>query len=261
MLENPSLQEVQADTRSPTASSVSLNLMLRENRVVGTLLGITAFLLLAGMVCVISRYYGLDFFGRDLFDLDAETNVPATFSALILLLAAVILGVIAAARGQAGRADAFSWRALTGIFAYLALDEATMLHERLDRITSSLVSTDGFLHYAWVLPYGILGLVVLALFLRFLLQLPANIRWRVVLAGVIYVGGAMGVEMIGGAVVTTLSEESLPARMLTVLEEGMEMLGVILFIGALLSYIRLYLPGLQLRLGLAPTTPAPSSGD
>ncbi|GGO18541.1 hypothetical protein [Deinococcus humi] len=256
-----------ADVR-PETDSVLLGMVLRERRVVGTLLGITAFLGLAGLMSLIAKLYLTDFFGRDLFiglfDLNNESNVPAAFSALLLLLATLMLGVIAWARRQGARADALSWKALTFIFGFLALDEAAMLHERTADITRNVVKTDGILHYAWVLPYGVLALIVGLAFVRFLTQLPASIRNRVIVAGAIYVTGALGFELLEGAVVSDGGTQSLLNQSLVVAEEGMEMLGVILFIGALLSYIRMYLPGLQLRLSVAPVsplTPRDSSGD
>ncbi|WP_188970047.1 multidrug transporter [Deinococcus aerolatus] len=238
--------------------------MVGERRVVATLLSVAAFLLLAGFLSLVAKLYLTDFFGRDLFiglfDLNNESNMPANFSALILLLSAVTLGVIAWSRRQNASADAFSWRALTFIFGFLALDEAAMLHERTADITRSVVKADGILHYAWVLPYGILALIVGLAFVRFLIQLPGGIRSRVIVAGAVYVMGALGFELLEGLVVSTEGTQNLLNQSLIVVEEGMEMLGVILFIGALLSYIRLYLPGLQLHLRVAAPA-APDAAD
>ncbi len=267
-ISSPTRSENQAAAVRPEAASLPLALVLQERRVVGTLLGIAAFLGLAGLVSLIAKLYLTDFFGRDLFiglfALNNESNLPAAFSALLLLLATLILGVIAWARRQGDRADAVSWKALTFIFGFLALDEATMLHERTADITRSVVKTDGLLHYAWVLPYGVLALIVGLAFVRFLIQLPVSVRNRVIVAGVIYVMGALGFELIEGMVVTAGGTQNLLNQSLVVVEEVMEMLGVILFIGALLSYIRMYVPDLQLRLSVAPAsplTPEDSSGD
>lgn len=270
MLENPSVREAHIGARATPAGATTatpLNLTVGEGRVVGTLLSITAFLLLAGFLSLIAKLYLTDFFGRDLFiglfDLNNESNVPATFSALILLLSSLILGVIAWSRRQSASADAFSWKALTFIFGFLALDEAAMLHERTADITRNVVKTDGILHYAWVLPYGFLALIVGLAFVRFLIQLPAGIRSRVIVAGAIYVTGALGFELLEGLVVSAGGTQNLLNLSLVVVEEGLEMLGVILFIGALLRYVRLYLPDLQLRVSVAPATPLtpPNSND
>ncbi|CAM3656346.1 hypothetical protein [Deinococcus frigens] len=240
-------------TDRSAAPEAPLFLAFSEGRTVKTLLGITAFLLLAGTLSVLAesmpKFLGRDLF-TGLFNLNDESNVPATFTALILLAAALILGVIAWAKRQSRSEEALAWKALTIIFGYLALDEAAQLHERLTSIIRKTTEVTGILHHAWVIPYGILALIVALSFLRFLTHLPSKIRWRVVLAGAIYVFGALGFEMIEGVIVTTLSEDSLLNRLTIVVEEGMEMLGVTLFIGALLSYISSYLPHLKLHLGV-----------
>lgn len=260
MLQNSALSSLQTEVASadPTAlaASLPLALTLRERKVTGTLLSITAFLLLMGFLCLIAKLYLPDFFGRDLFiglfDLNNESNIPATFSVVILLLASLILAAIAWTKRRAGSVDAFPWKALTWIFGFLALDEAAMLHERTADITRSVVNTDGILHYAWVLPYGVLALIVGVSFVRFLLYLPGRIRLRVIVAGAIYVMGALGFELLEGLVVSAEGTQNLLNQALIVVEEGMEMLGVILFIGALLSYVRLYLPDLKLQLSVSP---------
>lgn len=259
MTRRPSLSPDQTTLASSTAQTTpvqqgtSLSLVLQERRVVTTLLTIVGFLLVAGLISVIAQSTP-KFFGRDLFvglfSLEGESNAPAAFSALILLLAALLLGVIAWAKKQAQSADAFSWKALTFIFGFLALDEAAQLHERLTNIVRRSMDAEGPLRHAWVVPYGILALIVLFSFVRFLAQLPSTIRWRVILAGIIYVLGALGFEVIEGMIVTAAGMDSLANRLAIVAEEGLEMLGVTLFIGALLSYIRLYLPELKLRLSV-----------
>ena len=94
--------------------------------------------------------------------------------------------------------------------------------------------------------FWIVGLVGLS-YIPFLWQY----RWRAaglfLLAGAIYVGGAVGVEHWTGSDVN-----SLHYNMWTTLEEGMEMAGVIVFIYALLDFM----PGADrtLRLELSSDT-------
>jgi hypothetical protein len=53
---------------------------------------------------------------------------------------------------------------------------------------------------------------------------------------VIYLGGAVGMEMIEGLVVEGSGQQSFLYRVLTNMEEGMEVLGVLIFIYAILRH-------------------------
>lgn len=238
-----------------TGPAQQIEVGVDEQRVVRALTLLAGGLVVVGFLGQLATLYLPDFLGRDLVarltDLGGESNLPAAFSVALLVLAALLLGVIARAKRAVHDPYARSWTALTWIFGFLALDEAAMLHERLGVVTSHLVKTEGFLAHAWVIPYALLGLWVLFAFLRFLTHLPARTRHQIVLAGVIYVGGALGFEMLEGEAATA-SRQPLLEQLLVTAQEAMEMAGVILLIGALLRYIRLYLPGRSLQLGLVP---------
>ena len=72
------------------------------------------------------------------------------------------------------------------------------------------------------------------MFFPFLWSLPAGTRNAFIVAGCIYVGGAVGVEIIG----EPMDEDAMTYNLTTVVEEGMEMGGVILFLAALLRYMK-----------------------
>ena len=71
------------------------------------------------------------------------------------------------------------------------------------------------------------------MFVPFLLSLPAATRNVFVAAGCLYVVGAVGVEMIGDP----MDADTMMYNLTTVVEEGMEMGGVILFLAATLRYM------------------------
>ena len=54
-----------------------------------------------------------------------------------------------------------------------------------------------------------------------------------IVSGLVYVGAALGMEMIGSLVVTAFGFESLPYAAVSAVEEGAEMVGAVLFLGAL----------------------------
>jgi hypothetical protein len=131
------------------------------------------------------------------------------------------------------------WRVLGCIFLFLGIDEATMLHERLIKPLRSALDTSGLLYFAWVIPYGVFMLVVLFAFLKFLLTLPARIRYLILAAGGIYVTGVLIFEMIGARHADLHSTRTVTYAVLVTIEESLEMVGLILFVYALLAFIAL----------------------
>ena len=66
------------------------------------------------------------------------------------------------------------------------------------------------------------------------------------IAGSLYLGGAIGIEMLGGRQAELHSFENLTYQLFAHLEESLEMAGVILFIHALLRYLAEQYPEIRL---------------
>ncbi|MDV2991298.1 MAG: hypothetical protein N4J56_000952 [Chroococcidiopsis sp. SAG 2025] len=88
---------------------------------------------------------------------------------------------------------------LSVIFLFLAIDEFASLHEKLIEPIHSKLNTSGF-YFAWVIPGAAFTFVCLLIFTRFLGHLPTQTRRLFLLAGSLYVGGTLGMEMIGGTI-------------------------------------------------------------
>jgi hypothetical protein len=173
-----------------------------------------------------------------LFNLDREANIPTWYSTALLLLSSLALGLISLATWGRERFAGY-WLGLAVIFAYLSADEAAMLHEELSHPLRILIPLPAPVRKrAWVVA-GVVALVVFFLvYRRFLQALPAITRRRFVLAGMMYVTGAMVLEVVSGAVKYELGSKASFSYQLTAMgEEGLEMYGVTLFIYALLSYL------------------------
>jgi hypothetical protein len=90
----------------------------------------------------------------------------------------------------------------------------------------------GALTFAWVV-LAIPLVIILGLFyLRLILALPAANRWAIIISAVIYVGAAAGVEMIGSALFSSIGREDVLYAVAAGVEEGLEMVGIVLFLGA-----------------------------
>jgi hypothetical protein len=148
-----------------------------------------------------------------------------------VLLLCCSLQLAAIARHARRSRDRFTtaWRLLAIVFCYMSLDEVAQLHERLN----SLVALRGVFYFGWIIPAGAIVLVVGVAYLRFIIRLPPVTRWRFIAAGVIYVGGALVMEMPLGMWATAHGEDNLGYVLIDGLEESLEMFGATLFLVAL----------------------------
>lgn len=174
-----------------------------------------------------------------LFYVELELNIPAFFSMLILLFATLLIGVITFLKKKDNAQYVFEWSVLSLGFLLMAFDEIASIHERLIEPVREIIGENnlGVFYFAWVIPAVILITALGFFFLRFLWNLPSKTRFMFIIAAAIYLGGAVGLEMIEGWYSEVNGRETLVYMFLTTLEETLEMLGTILFIRALLNYI------------------------
>ena len=172
-----------------------------------------------------------------LFDFNEEQSVPTWFSCCLLMMSAALLAVIAAANRYENLPYRW-WSILALVFVYLSLDEALSFHERLNRPVRELLDTGGALYYAWVIPYALFAMGLLAFSVRPLRALPFATRRRLVVAGILFVCGAMGMELLGSQIVTSNQMKvTLLADMAMTIEEILELSGGIVLVYALLKHI------------------------
>jgi hypothetical protein len=185
---------------------------------------------------------------KEFVHLDREANLPSWISASLWLLAA--MAALPIALGQ--RKDRRYWLGLAILFAFLSLDEAAMFHERFGDAFGAAFSGNDYLFYNWLL-YGLVFIAAIGLiYLPFLWHLPRSTRRGLLVAGGVFVGGAIGVEMIGAAVITGAIEPDhlgIFWRLQLMAEEGLEMLGLTLLIRALLRHLANFRPVLRIRIG------------
>jgi len=186
-----------------------------------------------------------------LFNVDAEHNIPTHFSMLLLLFAALLLAMIAVLNRQQSVPHVSKWAILACGFLFMSFDEASTVHESLVAPLRSLLGDRelGIFYWTWVIP-GILLVLVLGLFFRrFLLDLPAIVRRRFLIAATIYIGGAIGFELVGGRYIELHGDQNLMVSMIATVEESLEMAGLIYFIWALLHYCEDKYQEVRIRFG------------
>ncbi len=219
------------------------------------LCSVTGIVVLAYGLTLVSKYL----FGHNyirglvpLLDLGEEGNIPTYLASALALLGSLMAFLIATAERRRSGRDHRYWGGLGMILVYLSADEIARVHEWVNAMIRVRASEPRPVYVSWVIPYGIAVLVVGLVYLGFVRRLPASTRRFMVLGGVIYVVGAIGLELAGGAYcVAHGNRVDLVRDLLNMSEETFEMGGMLLILYALMSYARSHLGDLSIR--IAPT--------
>ena len=168
--------------------------------------------------------FDLRYWQLAIFDLDEEESFGIWFSSGILFFAGVLLLNQARALRPNSPGEHRWWFGLGLAFVFLSVDEVVGMHELMNTLMEDK-------------PWTVVGFPVLVLvglsYLPFLWRYRGRTALVFVVAGLIYGGGAVGVEHF-----TDSEVNSLHYNMWTALEEGMEMYGVIVLIYAVLDFMQ-----------------------
>lgn len=185
-----------------------------------------------GLAVELARYGGgldPDVWLRSALSLSYEGNLPTWYSSGLLWTAALGLGLCG--RRDDGRARV-RWRVLAALFMLMSLDEAISLHEHLGG-----AELHGVLYFSWVVPGALLTAAFAVTYLGFWLNLPPATRRGFAWAFGIYVGGALGMELPLGAWFEVHGDENLGYALLDAVEESLEILGLSVFLVAILRHL------------------------
>lgn len=183
----------------------------------------------------------------DVLNVNHEANIPTWYSSMLLLTCAILLGIISIAISRKGLAYRFRWMGLSLIFFYLALDESAALHEKITTPLQEGLNLTGHLYFGWVIVGALVVLIIGLLYASFVWHLPSATRRHFIIAGFIYVLGALGIESISANIWYQKDGTSLLYSTIGTIEECCEMLGIVIFIYGLLSYLPNQLDSLTIR--------------
>lgn len=234
------------ERRSPRTATIDLRSSLIGKALVGVVT-ILVGLSLLGQVMKFEFGFERAFGFIPAFFLDNEGNVPAYVSSVLLGSAAVILGVIATAKHDVEDRYARHWTGLAVIFGLMSLDEMVSIHERLIGPLRAILHVDGWLHFAWVVPGSLVVLLLAVVYFRFVLHLDAPFRVWFVGAGLIYVAGALGMELVGGQLAFLHGEDNFTYMLVVTIEETLELIGISLFLVGLVRYAGRHVGHVQVR--------------
>ncbi|HSN72292.1 MAG TPA: hypothetical protein VLT59_12330 [Steroidobacteraceae bacterium] len=160
--------------------------------------------------------------------LRTEAGVGTWFAVLLLAFGGLLAGAVAG-RCFDRRDRVWRWWALLGVCLLGAsLEEVVGLHEQLDRtLTLDTGELTARITYQWILVGAPLAALLGIVFARFLFTRRPGVRWRLFTGGCLYVLGAVGIEILGGALAA--GEATKVALELSyALEEALELTGAAL---------------------------------
>lgn len=221
------LSYLYSKTSEATMQSGTYLLPIDEKKLIARLTFFATFLLCAHglLVCYNYMIEETPWYLLQLFDVNEEHNLPTWFSGFNLLVAVFFLWVVNTAKPASGDPFMRRWTVLWAGFFFLAIDEIAGIHESINSVVEP----------TWAYGGAVIAVVLAIYFIPFLKSLPRPTLIRFVVAGAIFVGGAVGMEIVG----EPMESDSLIYNLTTMVEEGMEIFGVILFTRALIQYLKL----------------------
>jgi hypothetical protein len=163
-----------------------------------------------------------------------------------LLFCAILSSTIAFILQRNHKPYFWHWRSLAIVFLYLSIDETAILHEQLSRI-NDLVKIGELRYAAWTIPAFVIVSIFVIFYLQFLAHLRSKTKRLFWLSGVTYIMGAIGFELVGVIITAAQSSETLSYIIITHFEEGLELLGLAIFLYGLLDYLSFILQGSEIH--------------
>jgi len=179
-----------------------------------------------------------------LFSFNVERNIPMAYTFLLFVLASSICMLAA----NIERKGTSRWAFLGIVFLILGIDEFVSIHERFSEPVRELLSTSGFFHYAWIIPYSVIVVVLFLILFGWLRNLPKYLRAGMLVSALTYLSGVFLMEGIGGWYSGGVPErKDLVYYLMVSLEESLEILGLTIFIYVVSKYLALSFEYLQIE--------------
>lgn len=173
----------------------------------------------------------------ELISVSSEGKIPTAYSALSLLICSVLLFFIGIHTFSKYQKRELSWYALGVIFFMMAFDEGFALHEYFSYPVRQILNIEsGFLYHGWVVAGFIVVAIIGLSFTKFFFSLVTQTRMWFGAACFVYLGGVLGMEMIGASYVS-LQGRDLTYGIIATIEEVLEMSGILIFLNGLLLHL------------------------
>jgi len=218
-----------------------VEIKLNASKVKVILIYLVVVLVLLNLIGLFLHYIlGLDFVHGFviMFNLDKENNIPTYFSSLLLLIASSNLYAISKAMKKHDDIYTNHWLYLSIVFLFLSIDETASFHELLILPLRSVFNiSSGIFYFSWVIVGFAVVIILATIYFPFFLKLPKSIKVSFAFAAGLYIGGALGLELLGGFYSSNYGENNLIYSLITTIEETLEMIGIVIFINSLIKFL------------------------
>jgi hypothetical protein len=225
-------------------------IILSPKKIAGTLFAGAVFIALVNVVSDLYQQFsggGYLKFSR-LFSFADKVTVPTWYSSTLMLFCALLLGAIAYDSHTQGDRYSRYWAFFAIVFLALSLDEVAAIHDRL-RFVIRYVWQSKLLRYGLYLLTAALISSVLWICRKFFAQLPSQTRWQFGIGSLFYVSSIIidrfDKRIWRGQDLYTVAHAP---GLFTVVDELLELVGLVVFIYALLAYIGRTIKELQIRI-------------
>lgn len=207
-------------------------------RMLGAFIGLCIFMaFVRGLVIYTTGNYAEDSLLMK-FNMDFEQTLPTYVSTINLFIASALLALVSKFKKSIDDKYWMHWGFLSFGFLFLSIDENISLHELLvGRVVLDLFSLSEQFHLGssiLILSCAVIGGLF---FLKFILHLPNETKARFIISGIVFVLGAAGMEALGSYILSD-GYQKIAYNIGVIIEESLEMIGVLLFIRAILYYIK-----------------------
>ena len=177
-----------------------------------------------------------------IFDPVKEASITTVFAMLNLLISSILLFVIYLNRRKLQRTGSRYWLILSIIFFALSIDEVAQLHERSGNMIADMDAFSSQVHESFNPDFvftGFFALVVFVAFIPFLWQLTRRTFVLFLVAGGIFVSGALLLELVELFLLQQKIADEGDALLVirSIVEEVCELYGIAIFNFALFDLI------------------------
>ncbi len=229
---------------------MDLHISISARRVVTLLLLLIVPMTALGVAALVYRLYlNRSRFAAvvEVFEIGQEGTIQNWYAVCLLLLCAAFLALAARLERRTHGPYPWHWAGMAVVFLVFSLEEELDLHIRATPFLRSALHAGGIFYWAWVIPGALFVLIFALVYAPLLRALPAPIRSLLIAGGAIFVAGALGLEFAEGYFFTVTQDPRIDAW-LTLVEEVMEMIGVLLLLYAVLLHLSSYLKELRITI-------------